>query len=186
MHGASLLPGATADAIRSAFSLFDSRGELKAPPASTLWIAYVRKSVDDGNGNLSLQDQEDMIREWAAARDLSIHRIFREVASGGLSKDSGKRPELQNALRLLHGSPNVAGLVVARLDRLGRMSADVLQDVRDVEHARKSFACAMQQQLVFGPYAPPEARMVAWMLLQMHSLVAQMELEQVSVVEARC
>jgi hypothetical protein len=100
---------------QASLSNFVASGSLK-------WITYVRKSLDDGNDNLSLTDQTGMIADWSKGRGDVVLETFQELASGALPKGTGfaERKELFSAFRRVLESPDVSGLVVVRLDRLSR------------------------------------------------------------------
>ncbi|KAI9026947.1 Resolvase [Hyaloraphidium curvatum] len=144
------------------------------------WIAYVRKSLDDGSDNLSLVDQIGIIRDWATARGDIVVAVHEELASGALPKGPGafERKELHAAFVSLLASNDYAGLVVVRLDRLSRDMVATHSYIQELTQARKSFVCVNQPELTFfWSGSAPSA--TSWLSLAMNSLMAQFEREQV-------
>ena len=84
-------------------------------------IGYVRVSTEEqGRSGLGLEAQAAAIRTACEQRVWELVAIERDVASGGSRK---KRPGLDNALAACR-SRQVAGIVVAKLDRLSRSVVD--------------------------------------------------------------
>lgn len=83
---------------------------------------YCRVSTkEQGQSGLSLDSQRATCVAACGERDWPIDRIVMEAASG---KSVEKRPELRTLLEDLRAA-RLDGLVVARLDRLARNTADV-------------------------------------------------------------
>jgi DNA invertase Pin-like site-specific DNA recombinase len=84
-------------------------------------IGYVRVSTEEqASQGVSLQAQEEKIRQYAALYDLDLVDVIHDA---GASAKSLKRPGLQQALSLLDGG-QAEGLVIAKLDRLTRSVKD--------------------------------------------------------------
>jgi DNA invertase Pin-like site-specific DNA recombinase len=141
------------------------------------WVVYVRKSVDDDRDNVSLTDQEGVVRSWAAKMNYDIHPdIFSDVLSGVLDSGEGpkRRPGLQRAMECLE-HPQHCGLVVFRLDRLSRSTFLTLKLLNSIELLRKNFASASEEHLCFGPIFEPEKEMQSRMMLLFHCIMAETE-----------
>ncbi len=91
-------------------------------------VGYARVSTVDQADNTSLEDQKTRILSYGVAMGHEVVNCFSEVASG---KQAGNRPEFQTAIALLK-SGGADGLIVAKLDRLGRNVRDILQFVDEV------------------------------------------------------
>jgi DNA invertase Pin-like site-specific DNA recombinase len=96
-------------------------------------VAYRRVSTDaQGKSGLGLADQDARIREFCAARGLSLGAEFTEVESG----KNDARPQLAKALRAVKKTGGI--LVVATLSRLGRR----VSFVSGLMERGTPFACA--------------------------------------------
>src|SRR5262245_1721096 len=85
-------------------------------------IAYYRVSTAaQGRSGLGLEAQRDAVRGFCKGRECSILGEYTEVESG----KSNDRPELDKALE--HDRVTRASLVSAKLDRLSRNAAFLLQ-----------------------------------------------------------
>jgi site-specific DNA recombinase len=91
-------------------------------------VGYTRVSTIDQRDNTSLDDQKTKIESYAIAMGHEIVASFKESVSG---KRADNRPELQKAIAMLQ-SGEADGLIVAKLDRLGRNVRDILTLVDDV------------------------------------------------------
>ena len=93
----------------------------------TTMIGYLRVSTEEqANSGLGLDAQRDTIQRYADAHGWDL--VWYEDA--GLSAKSLARPQLQGALDSLNVSPkrrDVDGIVVAKLDRLGRSLGNLVQ-----------------------------------------------------------
>ena len=81
-------------------------------------FAYLRvsgKGQVDGDG---FPRQEKTIREYAAAHDIKIAKVFRETGVSG-AKDLENRPALSDLMTALH-SNGVRLVLIEKLDRLAR------------------------------------------------------------------
>jgi len=84
-------------------------------------VSYIRVSTDQqGRSGLGLEAQRGAIEAYAAANAATITGAFTEVESGR----NNDRPQLQAALKLARVTG--ARLVIAKLDRLGRNAAFLL------------------------------------------------------------
>ncbi|KAI9026853.1 hypothetical protein DFJ74DRAFT_766193 [Hyaloraphidium curvatum] len=141
---------AVEEALESLVALANPR------PRDGRWIAYVRKSKDDNVNNISLQDQEGLVRRWATDNKREI-----------------QRPGLEEAFRRLSHDATIVGLAVARVDRLGRNAAFILADVEELNRMGKNFASVEFQGLVHGPLNPTSN--MAYMFLVLGALTAHTE-----------
>ncbi len=91
-------------------------------------VGYTRVSTVEQADNTSLEDQKTRILSYGVAMGHEVVNCFPEVASG---KQTGNRPQFQAAIALLK-SGGADGLIVAKLDRLGRNVRDILQFVDEV------------------------------------------------------
>ena len=91
-------------------------------------VGYTRVSTVDQRDNTSLDDQKAKIESYAFAMGHEVVLHFKESLSG---KRADNRPELQKAISMLQ-SGEADGLIVAKLDRLGRNVRDILTLVDDV------------------------------------------------------
>ncbi|MFM6223389.1 MAG: recombinase family protein, partial [Dolichospermum sp.] len=85
-------------------------------------IGYVRVSSEGQADNTSLEDQELKIQAYCSALNHELVGLYQDVQSGGKSEN---RKGLQSAIAdMLDGKAD--GLIVLKLDRLGRRASDVL------------------------------------------------------------
>ena len=91
-------------------------------------VGYTRVSTIDQRDNTSLDDQKTKIESYAIAMGHQIVKTFSDSISG---KRADNRPDLQKAIAMLQ-SGEADGLIVAKLDRLGRNVRDILALVDDV------------------------------------------------------
>ncbi|MHC9540408.1 MAG: recombinase family protein [Vulcanimicrobiota bacterium] len=85
-------------------------------------IGYTRVSTEEqATSGVSLQAQVEKLRAYAACYDLEIVEI---IEDGGQSAKSLNRPGIQIALQMMRDG-QVAGLLVAKLDRLTRSIVDL-------------------------------------------------------------
>ena len=88
----------------------------------TKFVSYYRVSTMaqgiDGNG---IQSQKDSVARYLASMDCELIASFQEVESGSVNK----RPQLTEAIKLAKSQKAI--LVIARLDRLSRNAAFLLQ-----------------------------------------------------------
>lgn len=88
-------------------------------------IAYLRVSTEEQVDNYSLETQEEICRKEAEKRDLHLVRVFKE--EGKSAKDISGRPTLLQLLEYCRNNKNkIDALLVYRLDRLSRQTADYL------------------------------------------------------------
>jgi site-specific DNA recombinase len=85
-------------------------------------IGYIRVSSEGQADNTSLEDQELKIQAYCTALNHELVGLYKDVQSGGKSDN---RKGLQTAIAdMLAGKAD--GLIVLKLDRLGRRASDVL------------------------------------------------------------
>lgn len=85
-------------------------------------IGYIRVSSEGQADNTSLEDQQDRINAYCNALNHELIGTYQDVQSGGRSEN---RKGLQTAIAdVLTGKAD--GLIVLKLDRLGRRASDVL------------------------------------------------------------
>ena len=88
-------------------------------------IAYLRVSTEEQVDNFSLETQEDTCRKEAAKRKLKLAKIFKE--EGKSAKNITGRPALLQLFEYCRqNKSNIHALIVYRLDRLSRQTADYL------------------------------------------------------------
>lgn len=85
-------------------------------------IGYARVSSEGQADNTSLDDQQEKITAYCTALSHELIGIYQDVQSGGKSEN---RKGLQTAIAdILAGKAD--GIIVLKLDRLGRRASDVL------------------------------------------------------------
>jgi DNA invertase Pin-like site-specific DNA recombinase len=85
-------------------------------------IGYIRVSSEGQADNSSLEDQQDRITAYCTALNHELIGTYQDVQSGGRSEN---RKGLQSAIAdVLAGEAD--GIIVLKLDRLGRRASDVL------------------------------------------------------------
>ena len=88
-------------------------------------IGYVRVSTKNQVDNTSLESQKSEIEIYCQKFGHELVEVFCDVGSGSSIK---KRKGLQDAIASL---PNYDGLIVAKTDRLGRATRDILGIIDD-------------------------------------------------------
>jgi site-specific DNA recombinase len=91
-------------------------------------VGYVRVSTAGQEDNTSLEAQKERLKSYAIAMGYELVQIHEEVGSG---KSADTRPEFQKAITMLR-SGEADGLIVCKLDRLGRNVRDILKLVDEV------------------------------------------------------
>lgn len=88
-------------------------------------IAYLRVSTEEQVDNFSLETQEEICRKEAEKRDQNLVKVFRE--EGKSAKDISGRPTLLQLLEYSReNKTKIDAVIVYRLDRLSRQTADYL------------------------------------------------------------
>jgi site-specific DNA recombinase len=91
-------------------------------------VGYVRVSTAGQEDNTSLDAQKERILSYSQYKGYELIELVEEVGSG---KSADTRPKFQEALAMLRDG-RADGLVVCKLDRLGRNVRDILQLVDEV------------------------------------------------------
>jgi len=86
-----------------------------------LVVSYTRVSTKEQGEGFSLDVQERVLDDFARAHELRIVRPFSESHS---AFRPGERPQFNEMLRFLQQRPDVTGVLVYKLDRLGRNMPD--------------------------------------------------------------
>jgi len=103
-------------------------GPTVALPGCVRVIGYVRVSTEEqATSGVSLAAQADKIRAYAALYDLDLVEVIEDAGASAKSLD---RAGLRRALAALRRG-EVAGIVVAKLDRLTRSVADMATLIAD-------------------------------------------------------
>lgn len=136
-------------------------------------VAYVRKSVDDGRGNASLEDQKAVLGRWITDNNHTLHpRIFEEVASSG-----SQRAVFEEMLRFVCNPVNkVDGIIVFKLDRFGRSMAEVVGTVEELTIRRGKNLVCVADNVFRGPYFANEGNNLPFLL---NCIVAEHERENI-------
>lgn len=93
----------------------------KLTVAKVNYIIYCRKSSESEDRQIqSLEDQEKALKELAAAKGLSVVKVFTEKKS---AKAPG-RPVFGSVLELLHQSEDIKGIIAWSVSRLTRNPVD--------------------------------------------------------------
>lgn len=91
-------------------------------------VGYVRVSSEGQADNTSLDEQLARITAYCQALGHELVSIYKEVKSGGKADN---RPQFQAAIDAIKNN-QADGLIVLKLDRLGRRASDVLNLIDDV------------------------------------------------------
>ena len=122
---------------------------------STLWLGYTRVSTDKQVSNgLSLDSQQDVIREAAKSRALKLGTIYTDAGISGSTITA--RPALNEALQEL-AQGRAAGLIVCKIDRICRSTLDYINLLDRAEKEHWTLLC------LDAPFdaSTPQGRMVA-------------------------
>ena len=95
----------------------------KVKAASELpWIGYIRVSTkDQADSGLSLESQETKIRAMATVKGVQLSEVIVDKAESAKNLD---RPGVQRALAMIRERA-IAGVIIAKLDRLTRSVRDL-------------------------------------------------------------
>jgi site-specific DNA recombinase len=114
-------------------------------PAPRFVAVYVRCSTaEQAASGLGLQSQLERSRAYVAALGLADGTEVREFVDAGESAATTDRPALQALLAEVRGR-RVSVVVVAKLDRLSRRLADVLDLVETLERSGASLASVAER-----------------------------------------
>lgn len=127
-------------------------------------IGYIRVSTAGQEDNTSLQGQKERVLSYGQYKGHDLIELIEEVGSG---KSADTRPEFQRALQMLRDG-TADGLVVCKLDRLGRNVRDILQLVDEVFQPLDKALMILDSEL---DTSTPTGRMMLTML----SAMAEME-----------
>jgi len=129
-------------------------------------IGYVRVSSESQKENTSLGVQEEKIRAYCLAMGYQLVNVFKDVQSGKNSHRTG----LTQAIEALGEAD---GLIVAKLDRLGRNALDLLKIHREVLYPLGKELISLDINI---DTATPTGRL----LLTMLGAIGEMEREQIN------
>lgn len=124
-------------------------------------VGYCRVSSVSQEDNTSLDYQEDRIRRKCIGDDHDLVQVFKEVKSG---KDTDRK-QYQQMLDML---PLVDGIIVTKIDRLGRSALDLLKLVDEVLEPAGKHLIVVEQKI---DTSDPMGKM----LLTMMGAMAEME-----------
>lgn len=127
-------------------------------------VGYTRVSTIEQVDNTSLEDQRNRILSYGVAMGHEVVECFSETASG---KNASNRPEFQKAVAML-ATGKADGLIVVKLDRLGRNVRDILQFVDEV-------IAPMEKSLVILDLLIDTSTPAGRMVLTMMGAMAEME-----------
>lgn len=95
----------------------------RKPAARLPWIGYIRVSTDEqASSGLGLASQEEKVRAMAVVKE--VNQGFEVIADEGASASSLDRPGVARLMELIEGR-KVAGVIIAKLDRLTRSIKDL-------------------------------------------------------------
>lgn len=93
------------------------------PAARLPWIGYIRVSTDEqSSSGLGLASQEEKVRAMAVVKDASAG--FDVISDEGYSAKSLDRPGIKRIMQMVERR-EVAGIIIAKLDRLTRSVKDL-------------------------------------------------------------
>ncbi|MEE8117438.1 MAG: recombinase family protein [Gemmatimonadales bacterium] len=122
-HGANRGGASASPAISAAQNVRQPTGHRNGRPLPH--IGYVRVSTtDQATNGISLKEQRQRLRAYAAAHGLELFRIASDNGKSG--KTLSKRGGLLGALQDIEDG-YAAGLIVCKLDRLSRTTTDILE-----------------------------------------------------------
>ena len=132
---------------------------------------YLRVSTDMQLDGYSLDAQRDVLADYAKKEGMTISKEFNEESGSG--KNTTERPvfqELMNAVE--EDKDNVGYVLVFKLSRFGRNTADILQNIEILQ----SYGCelyAVMDKLDSGYFGSN-------VLIPVHSIITQVERENIN------
>lgn len=109
-------------------------------------VGYVRVSTEDqAREGVSLDNQRDKIRAYAALRDLELVEIIEDA---GISAKNLRRPGMQRVLSMAR-TREIEALIVYKLDRAFRSTIDALETTRKLDKLSIEFH-SLQESLDTG------------------------------------
>lgn len=108
---------------------------------------YVRQSLDKTGKEAAVERQEASCRDFAAAKDWAVGRVYRD---NSISASSGKvRPEFEQLLADI-ANGTVQNVIVWHLDRLTRSMKDLTRVIEAGQARRVNIACVHGTSLDLG------------------------------------
>jgi site-specific DNA recombinase len=98
-------------------------------PNSIIVDIYCRNAIEPQEATNTLEEQEQICREYCAAQGLTVSTVYHEVALGG---DIKARPMLDR-LRSRYREGTIQSVVVTRLDRLANSDLHLVLLVNEME-----------------------------------------------------
>lgn len=106
---------------------------MSSPKKETNCYIYTRIATQLQADGYSLDAQRDRLLREAGDRGMAVAAEFSDVGSSG--KDTAGRPQFTNMMeRIQNGNPDgVSCVLVTKLSRFGRNTADVLNDLQTMQ-----------------------------------------------------
>lgn len=115
-------------------------------PPETLCALYLRDSGGD-NQELSNDQQERVLRDWAATHHLQIGKVFRDSSTGTSTEG---RDDFQRLVKYFQHSPPEQGILIWRSNRFGRNIDDTQYFKADLRR-RGYFVHSITDNIPDGP-----------------------------------
>lgn len=139
----------------------------RKPAARLPWIGYIRVSTDEqASSGLGLASQEEKVRAMAIVK--GVNEGFEVIADEGRSASSLDRPGVARLMELIEGR-KVAGVIIAKLDRLTRS----IKDLGRLTEMIKKYGVSLISTAESFDTATASGRMV----LNMFGVIAEWERE---------